>query len=658
MTTLPASARRRQAGPRLFASGSGTDLGATLVVGLVVLAAVALGPLVLATDIAARLSGHGRPALSVRHLRRLVTGPQQHGHQVLGGPVWLTAAIAAVLYLLVLAVGITVAVSVYRRGGARYGIATCADLIPALGAVAARRSAAQVTRPSLSGRQIRRLPLAGLGFPLGWHARSRLLLTAPWTDCHGVIAPTQSGKTLRLLGRAVLGVPGFCLVTSTKPDLLGLTALARFRAGHPVWVFDTARLCEHPWPSVVRWSPVSGCTDPATAERRAEAFLSAARRNSPAAGGNDAFFSAQARSTLALYLLAVALHDSGSPQARDRDGPQERGEWVDPQTGELNPASMQGERGVRLLLAWLADPADEAPRRVLHAHDLPVQARQLTAVQRLVPETRDGVFATIANAVQCLTRPDVLAQVSPTPGEGFDIETAIRLCGTVYVLGSDQSGGATAPLVTAFVEEVLETARRLAFAPDHTGQVRDRLDPPAVFVLDEVANVAPLPHLPETVSDVAGRGVVVAYALQSPGQAESCWGPARAKVLRDNTTSLVILGGGKSHRDLEDIAALAGHYEAARTSTGRGQSGYHSTESTQRQPVLTSADLRQVPAGAAYLLYRDLPVALVRLPGLWQERRWAELAADRDRARQGDLPGQTLVHIDDATATRPRGRAG
>ena len=62
---------------------------------------------------------------------------------------------------------------------------------------------------------------------------------------------------------------------------------------------------------------------------------------------------------------------------------------------------------------------------------------------------------------------------SPTPNRpGFDPDAFIRAGGTLYVVGSDDDAAAQAPLVTAFVQHVLDTARRLALtdsADDRAG---------------------------------------------------------------------------------------------------------------------------------------------------------------------------------------------
>jgi type IV secretion system protein VirD4 len=571
--------------------------------GVGVLSAVLL-PVWAAGAVAARLSGGPWPRLRIGQLVAagggLLTHGDTRGWPPPAPPAGLTRTLTALFAATLLAAAAVGAVAAYRRGGRPSGLATRADLTAVL-SVPAARSAAATARPSLTRRQRRRAPAGQLGVPLGRHRRSQLPLWAPWTDCHGLVAPTQSGKTLRVAVHQLLAAPGFVLATSTKPDLLLLTALARLRTGHPVWLLDPTGIGP-PWPYPVRWSPVTGCTDLVTAERRADALVAAGPSAARSTSGSDGFFAAQARSVLAGYLAAADL--SG--------------------------------KNVITLLGWVDDPADDTAARVLRAAGLPIQAGRLAAAAALIPETRDGIYATIANAVGCLSRPDVLSTVTPPAGEAFDVEAAIRAGGTVYVLGSDTTAGSTAPLVTAFVEEVIETARTLA-----VHQPGERLDPPALALLDEVANMSPVPHLPETISDTAGRGVVVAYVLQSLGQARARWGADRAAVLLDNSTSLLVLGGGKSDRDLAALARLGGQRYRSRRSHGHGdRAGYNLTIADERLPVLDPADLRRLRPGDGLLFYRHLPPALVHARGIWADPGWPQLAADREAVRAGTVPTQ------------------
>ena len=74
-----------------------------------------------------------------------------------------------------------------------------------------------------------------------------------------VLGPPRSGKTSGLVVPTVLGAPGAVVSTSTKPDVLKITAGARGRNG-PCLLYDPSGTVETPaGVERVRWSPVSGC---------------------------------------------------------------------------------------------------------------------------------------------------------------------------------------------------------------------------------------------------------------------------------------------------------------------------------------------------------------------------------------------------------------
>ena len=176
----------------------------------------------------------------------------------------------------------------------------------------------------------------------------------------------------------------------------------------------------------------------------------------------------------------------------------------------------------------------------------------LEAIVTADPRQRDSVWAMVAIAFAALADPKVLDAVSPGPGEQFDPEAFLRANGTVYLLGTATGAAATAGLVGAFVEDVVEAARRLA-----ARSAGARLDPPLSLVLDEAANY-PLPSLPSLMSEGGGTGISTVVVLQSLAQARHVWGEHAAVAIWDAAIVKVILGGGSNARDLDDLSKLIG----------------------------------------------------------------------------------------------------
>lgn len=484
------------------------------------------------------------------------------------------------------------------------GFAGRADLARELSLGACRRRA-RVTRPDLVGRGRTRAAPRELGVPLHQAPVTREQLWLPLENATGVIAPQQSGKTLMDLLHKVIDAPGGLIVTSTKLDLYLLTTRARERQGSSVHVLDLTGAVR--WPQLVRWNPIRDCTTLKIAKRRAQALLRATAGDSSDGTGNHAFFERRAVDVMTAYLLAAGL--SG--------------------------ASLEE------FVGWCQNDLDAEAAEVLRDFPQYVAVRRtLQQAQAVVEETRSGIWETLRDAVACLTDPDVVASAMPLGGEiGFDPVELIRSGGTVYVIGSETDASAQAPLITAFVQEVLDAARRLAIA-DSTADGRERLSPPFTAVLDELASICALPDLPATLSDSAGRGVLVHYALQSPAQAQKRWGKD-AWTLFDNTTALTIFGGLKSEETLKWASLLVGRRLEERRSrqSGRTFSDPGSQHiGTERTDTLEPAAIRQLPRGRALLVMRSMPALIVHLRPAWKRPDWKALQTDAAGLRRLGSP--------------------
>ena len=91
---------------------------------------------------------------------------------------------------------------------------------------------------------------------------------------------------------------------------------------------------------------------------------------------------------------------------------------------------------------------------------------------------------------------------------------------TLHLL-SKEGAGTAAPVVAALVDRLLEVAELTAQAAG------GRLDPPVVAVLDEAANICPIPTLPQLYSHYGSRGIQVITMLQSYQQGVGVWGAPR-----------------------------------------------------------------------------------------------------------------------------------
>ncbi len=550
-----------------------TDLSTLALAGLGIGVGVA-GLLWVGAWVAATTTGHVPPEAGLSGAVSVVVGPGDPTAAwgtPMPGPVvywaWTTMVLAA-------AVGVTVAVVVaWRRSERRrlanprllHGVATGPEVRAAAGLREVRRRARHA-RPSLphpAGTDV--------GYRLG---RSRgVEAWASVEDSMLLVGPPRSGKGLHLVIPMILDAPGAVVTTSTRPDNLTVTLHAR-RAVGPIAVFDPQRLATGVTGSL-RWSPVRGCELPQTAMIRARALAAGTGMSRTVDGGD--FWQGQTETVLRALLHAAALDGR---TARDLY------RWSLDPTTVTDAISILGRTGA-------APGWDDALDQAAHAD----------------PRTRDSIWLGVRQSLSALADPRVLDAVTPRPGEDFDPESFLRDKGTLYVLGTASGAGAAASLVAALVEDMVETARRLA-----ASSPRGRLDPPLLLALDEIGNLAPLPSLPALMSEGGGSGITTLAVLQSLSQARDRWGEQAAGTLWDAAIAKIILGGGSNARDLNDLVSLIGERDDHTLAVSRGAYGEKSTStSVRRVPVMDTSRLRTLPFGTAVLLLRTAPPIVLDL---------------------------------------------
>ncbi|QQS00234.1 MAG: type IV secretory system conjugative DNA transfer family protein [Austwickia sp.] len=428
-----------------------------------------------------------------------------------------------------------------------------------------------------------------VGYQLG--ASKGVGVWASVEDSIMVIGPPRSGKGLHLVIPAILDAPGAVVVTSTRPDNLTATMRARRRIG-PVAIFDPQHLAEG-LPAGLRWSPIRGCESPQTAMIRATGL---AAGTGLSAGGVDSggFWEGKTRAALQALLHAAAI---------DNRPPAELFRWtLDPTAAADAVAILTGS--TRAATGW---------------------AESLEAMIDSDPRTRDSIWQGVSLALGSLADPRVLDAVSPAEGEGFDPEAFIRDRGTLFLLATGSGAGASAALVAALVEDLIETARRLAARSPGA-----RLDPPMLLALDEIANLSPLPSLPTLMAEGGGSGITTMPVLQSLAQAREKWNEHQANAIWDASIVKVIFGGASNSRDLQDLSALVGERDEYTDSVTLGDHGTRSNQrSVRRVPIFPPDRIRRLPFGTGVVLLRSAPPIVTDLHP-WPNRSDAgQLASDR-----------------------------
>jgi type IV secretion system protein VirD4 len=457
-----------------------------------------------------------------------------------------------------------------RRARRNDGVASRVQMLRTVSRFAVRRRAI-VLRPSLAQlswwRRLR-TPTRTVATRL-----ARVGLFGVWSPIEDVtlrIGGPRTGKTGELAGR-ILDAQGAVIATSTRTDLVELTGALRAELG-PVGVFNPSGVAG--LASTISFDPLSGCRRPKTATDRAADLLAGVATPGQAGGDRD-FWAGQARRVLAALLHAAAL----------------------------------GGLGMRDVLVWVADPdqASAEVQRLLRRSSEP--SYEADALQFLTTNerTRSSICATVMPALGWLTDPTAAA--AARAGD-FDLARLLAERGTVYMLGAEDAQ--TAPLVTALTGHIAREARRLS-----AEQPAGRLDPPLTLALDEAALICPVP-LDQWTADMGGRNITIHIAAQSRAQLRQRFGEAGAAAIVNNAATLLIFGGTRDPDDLAAYATLAG--ERDEDVPTYDHTGAQISTTIRRVPVLSAAQIAQLPAGRVMVVSRGMRVAIGKVQMAWRRR--------------------------------------
>ena len=409
-----------------------------------------------------------------------------------------------------------------------------------------------------------------------------------------VVGPTRSGKTTALIVPNLMEWHGPAVVTSTKHELLELTAAHRQSLG-PVYVYDPADATAARYGRVT-WSPLVGCEDLDRAWTVA-AWLCAGLQQGSSRGDNDwAHWAESGKLLIAPLLFAAAV------------------------TG----------RTVLDVHAWIHGFDLFTPLAVLEdrQHDPAVAEDAARAMSMLLsidqrPERERGtVFSTVMRIFAPLNERAV-AQSALT--SRFDPRRFLERNGTLYLCTPRLAPERVASLFVGLLMTVVTEAYGLA--DSHPG---GRLDGELGLFLDELANVIPIEDLPSLASQGAGRGVLLMSIVQDLSQLRSRYGSDRAHSILNNHPCKVVLPGLSDPESIELLSRLVGRGAVTDVQVSRTGDGRISRSYAVRHDTLATPDaLRQLTATTAVVLDRGRPPMLVRLQPWYASRRYRRLAARR-----------------------------
>jgi type IV secretion system protein VirD4 len=388
-----------------------------------------------------------------------------------------------------------------------------------------------------------------------------------------VVGATRSGKTTGYAIPALLEWDGPAIVLSAKTDLLHATHAARRERGD-VRIYDPTKVSGLPGDG---WSPLARATDWRGAVRAANA-MSKVSGTTSGLGGASNHWERVAAQLLAPMLLAAA-HGGLSMGDVVR--------WV--MTKELDETKM--------ILELLGDEGT-------------VARTSLQSYLDLEPRAQDSAFSTVRTVLDAYEDPDTVdASLS------WDITPEWLLDGgshTLYLVANSSDQTRLAPVFLAQLDELLraaflEAAQRRA----RTGKPLERSDgttaPRLLLLLDEAANIAPIPDLATLASTAGGEGIQLVTIYQDLSQLRHRYGTEWGSIA-SNHVAKVVLPGVTDPETLAYFSTTVGDEEVLMPSTSSGKDGKRSTsESVQRRPILSQRDLRELPRGQGVFLYGARP---------------------------------------------------
>jgi type IV secretion system protein VirD4 len=406
-----------------------------------------------------------------------------------------------------------------------------------------------------------------------------------------VIAPTQSGKTTGLAVPAVLEWEGPVLACSVKTDLLRDTLARRARLGE-VKVFDPTDITGFPRAG---WSPLGASHTWQAARETADRLVASAQ---PAHGSGEANFwnQAGARYLAPLLFAAASTHRTMVDVVR----------WVDTDDQEHITNALGGE-------LW------EQPRTP-DARDERAALETLDGIWRSDDRLRSSLVMTAALALKAYADPTV--QECSREGELTADWLLDGSANTAYLCATVTDQARLRPLFVTLIDEITsEVYTRSA----RTGQP---INPPLLVVLDEAANIAPLPDLDQLASTGAGQGIQLVTVVQDLEQMRARW-PQRAETILNNHRAKIIGAGISCPATLHHVTRILGDQEICQSSisTSHGEHGRHATTESSTWRALAPANvLREGHPGTAVLIYDNLPPAALQLRPWYADRHLKQLA--------------------------------
>ncbi len=387
-----------------------------------------------------------------------------------------------------------------------------------------------------------------------------------------MVGATRSGKTRGFAIPAVNDWAGPAIVLSAKTDLLHVTIEQRRQRG-TVWVFDPTGVSGVPSST---WSPLGQAWTWGGALRVADA-MSKLSRATGGLGGSDHW------QIVAAQLLAPLLH-----------------------------AAALSELDMGHVLGWVKSQDCDQALRALYLAGAEAAVDSVRATLKTEPRQRDSAFGTCRTVLDAYEDPGVLEA-----SRGCDIAAEALLDGgphTVYLVATASDQQRLAPLFLALVDELTRASlRRAAQRRSERGCPVEDNGQRLLLMLDEAANIAPIPNLAMLASVAGGEGLQLVTVYQDLSQIRHAYRGEWGSIASNHVVK-VVLPGVSDPETLRYFSSVVGDEDVVQELSSRDSTGRRSrADHLSNRPVVSGRALREQRPGTGWLLYGPRPAARVKL---------------------------------------------
>lgn len=294
-----------------------------------------------------------------------------------------------------------------------------------------------------------------------------ILRHASIEDCVSVVGPARSGKSSAVFIPAVVCHPGPVIVTSMRTDVRDAVMRSRKQIAQSVGgavyelVVDSG-IEPSPLASQQRWDLAHGCEDWEVAFDRAGSLVFAAMT-----GSEEGHWRATGQKILSATMLAGRRNGLDAREIRRK----------------------LDRRDIADIAAYLSI-ASEDDDDALEAFDA---LESTMGAGAAAPDELASIYSTLTS--QSL---GALRYRLPSSLPELSIDDFLRTWGTIFITVRPERAKNIRALIAASIEAVTAQWRKLSVS---------QRPPSLLLALDEVANVAPVPSLPQIVTTGGGDGI-------------------------------------------------------------------------------------------------------------------------------------------------------